>query len=155
MNLKRIMLGFAALATLGSAPALAAPPDVAARQFQAKSALTAFDLGLVGDRVTVTKEGRRDLVMTTNKNRKEVLDGLKDAYSTEKALPNGYKVAGWAHLANGSHTFTLKNAAGERLIAEVSGDSGQTKVKIWGGVRLDTPPRTTPEKFNRRISSLR
>jgi len=149
MNLKRIMLGFAALATLGSAPALATP-DVSARQFQTKTALTAFDLGLGGERVQVTQSGRRDLVMVSNKTQREVLENLKAAYATEKALPNGYKVAGWAHLANDTHTFTLKNAAGERMVAEVSGDRGQTRVKIWGAVRQANPPKASPAEYQRR-----
>lgn len=150
MNLKRIMLGLAALATLGSSSALAAPPDVSARQFQAKTTLNAFDLGLKGDRVMVTKAGRRDLVMTTNKNQRQLLSELKDAYRTERTLPNGYKVAGWAHLANDSHTFTLKNAAGERMIAEVSDAGGQTKVKVWGAIRTANPKMASRESIMRR-----
>ncbi|HRE90719.1 MAG TPA: hypothetical protein PK095_16455 [Myxococcota bacterium] len=150
MNLKRIMLGLAALATLGSTSALAAPPDVSARQFQTKSTLNAFDLGLKGEQVTVTKAGRRDLVMVSDKAQGQLLADLKDAYRTERRLPNGYKVAGWAHLANDSHTFTLKNDAGERMIAEVSGDRGQTKVKVWGAVRPDRPKMTSRANLERR-----
>lgn len=150
MNLKRIMLGLAALATLGSTSALAAPPDVSARQFQAKSTLNTFDLGLKGDQVTVTKTGRRDLVMVSDKAQGQLLADLKDAYRTERPLANGYKVAGWAHLANDSHTFTLKNDAGERMIAEVSGDRGQTKVKVWGAVRADKPKMTSRANLERR-----
>jgi hypothetical protein len=150
MNLKRMMLGLAALATLGTTPALAAPPDVSARQFQAKSTLNDFDLGLQGDRVAVTKTGRRDLVMVTNKNQRQLLAELKDAYSTERALPNGYKVAGWAHLANGNYTFTLKNDAGERMVAEVDGAPGQTKVKVWGAVRTANPKQISRANFMKR-----
>lgn len=154
MNFKRMMIGFAALATLGSAPALAAPPDVSARQLQTRTALNAFDLGLGGDRVTVTRDGRRDLVMVTNKNQKELIHSLKAAYRNDQVLPNGYRVAGWAHLANDSHTFTLKNDAGERMVAEVSGDSAQTRVKIWGSVRTANPPRATPASYAKRRVNL-
>ena len=152
MNLKRIMLGLAAFATLGSASAFAAPPDVAARQVQTKSTLRTLDVGLTGDHVTVTQHGRRDLVMVSSKSQNQLLADLKDAYSTERTLPNGFKVAGWAHLANGSHTFTLKNEVGERMVAEVSGDNGQTKVKIWGAVRTDNPTRVDRAALARRGS---
>ena len=50
MNLRRLqgmMIGVAALVTLGST-AIAAPPDVTHRQVQVKNALTVFDLGLTG-----------------------------------------------------------------------------------------------------------
>lgn len=150
MNLKRIMLGLAAFATLGSASALASPPDVSARQFQTKSTLKALDVGLTGDHVTVTKHGRRDLVMVSKKSQDQLLNDLKDAYTTERTLPNGFKVAGWAHLANDSHTFTLKNEAGERMVAEVSGENGQTKVKVWGAVRTDNPQRVDRAALARR-----
>jgi hypothetical protein len=153
MNFKRLMLGFATLTALGT-PALAAPPEVSAGQLQAKQALSVFDLGLANDRVTVTREGRRDLVMVSHQDRAEVIANLKSAYTTSRTLPNGYSVEGWAHLAaNNSHTFTLKNSAGERLVAEVMDDAQGTKVKIWGGSRLANPQKQplgdAPRRFGK------
>ena len=140
MNLRRMMLGLTAVVSLGST-ALAAPPDVSNRQIQVKDALTVFDLGLTGDRISQTADGRRDLVLVSNQSRAEVLAAFKSAYLGEKQLPNGYKVAGWAHLSQtDSTTFTLKNSAGDRMVAEVFDDAGTTRVKVWGLVRKANPP---------------
>ena len=141
MNLRRMMLGLTAVVSLGSTAALAAPPDVSNRQVQVKNALTVFDLGLTGDRIAQTADGRRDLVLVSNQTRAEVLAAFKSAYLDEKQLPNGYKVAGWAHLVQtDSTTFTLKNSAGDRMIAEVFEDAGKTRVKVWGVMRKANPP---------------
>ncbi len=151
MNIKRFVLGFATLSALGSTPALATP-EVSTGQLQAKQALSVFDLGLASDRVVVTREGRKDLVMVSHEDRAEVVANLKNAYTQSRQLPNGYTVEGWAHLAaTNSHTFTLKNSAGERLVAEVMGDAQGTKVKIWGGSRLANPPRKPLNDVPRRF----
>jgi hypothetical protein len=135
------MLGLAALVTLGSTTALAAPPDVSNRQMQVKQALTVFDLGVTQDRFEEANRGRRDLVMVSNQSSAQVLSALKSAYLDETRLPNGYKVAGWAHLVHSdSTTFTLKNSDGDRMIAEVFDEGGRAKVKVWGFIRKDNPP---------------
>ena len=153
MNLRRLMLGMAALVTLGSTSALAAPPDVTHRQMQLKDTLTVFDLGLTQDRVQENIRGRRDVVFTSNQSRDQVLTRLKNAYSDEKQLPNGYKVAGWAHMVKtDSTTFTLKNAQGDRMVAEVFDEGGRARVKVWGVVRTANPPlkpfNQVPHRFS-------
>jgi len=140
MNLRRMMLGLAAVVTLGTTTAIAAPPDVSSRQLQVKDALTVFDLGLTGDRIA-NVEGRRDLVLISNQSRTKVVSTLKNAYLQERELPNGYHVAGWAHLVHSdSTTFTLKNGAGDRMVAEVFEEGGATRVKVWGVMRKENPP---------------
>lgn len=154
MNVRRLMLGLAALVTLGAAPALAAP-DVSTRQVHVKDALTVFDLGLTRDRIAQTAEGRRDLVLVSNQSKAEVLAALKRAHSEERDLPNGYHVAGWAHLVQSdSTTFTLKNTAGDRMVAEVFEEGGQTKVKLWGLVRPDKPTRKPFNEIPRRYAPV-
>jgi hypothetical protein len=155
MNLRRMMLGIAALATLGTTSALAAPPDVSARQVQAKGALSVFDLGVTNDKVSLSQTGR-DLTMVSSQNHDTVLRALKDAYLNESRLPNGYQVAGWAHLVQtDSTTFTLKNDAGERMVAEIFPDAAGTRVKIWGIVRPDAPVRKPLAEIPRRFSGHR
>lgn len=154
MKLTTLTLGLVTLATLGSATAFAAPPDVARRQTEVRGALDHFQFGLVGDRPTFTPSGRRDLVMFTNHDRAIVVEELKQAYRQKKVLPNGYRVAGWAHIAaTDSYTFTMKNPNNENYIAEVWRDPQGTRVQIWGmahevGVqrapRIDVPHRFSP-----------
>lgn len=154
---RRMMLGLAALVSLGTAPVLAAPPqDVSSRQIQVKQALTVFDLGLTGDRLAHSAEGRRDLVLVSNQTRAEVISAFKQAYLQDKQLPNGYHVAGWAHLVQSdSTTFTLKNDAGDRMVAEVFDEAGQTKVKVWGVVRKANPPLKPFHEVPRRYAPIR
>ena len=140
--IRRMMLGLAALATLGTTSALAAPPDMANRQLQVKNAITVFDLGLTGDRIAQTADGRRDMVLSSNQSRAQVVKAFKGAYLDEKSLPNGYRVAGWAHLVQSdTTTFTLKNDNGDRMVAEVFDEGGAAKVKVWGVVRKANPDR--------------
>ena len=155
MNFRRMMLGLAALVTLGSTSALAAPPDVSVRQQQLKNTLTVFDQGISGDRFAQTAEGRRDLVLTSSQSHTQMLGALKQAYLDQKALPNGYHVAGWAHLVQSdSTTFTLKNDAGERMVAEVFNDGGAAKVKVWGVVRTANPPHKPLNEIPRRFAPV-
>jgi len=154
MNMRRMMLGLAALVTLGAGPALAAP-DVSTRQIHVKDALTVFDLGLAQDRIAQTAEGRRDLVLVSNQSEAQVLAALKRAHSEERDLPNGFYVAGWAHLVQSdTTTFTLKNKAGDRMVAEVFEEGGVAKVKVWGVVRPDKPTRKPFNEIPRRYAPL-
>ena len=154
MNLRRITLGLAALVTLGTTSAMAAPPDVSSRQLQVKNALTVFDLGLTGDRIAQV-EGRRDLVLVSNQPRHEVISAFKNAYLQERELPNGYHVAGWAHLTQtDSTTFTLKNVAGDRMVAEVFEEAGATRVKVWGVMRKENPPLKPYNEVPRRFAPI-
>ena len=154
MNLRRMMLGLAALATLGSATAFAAP-DVSTRQLHVKDALTVFDLGLTNDRIAQTVEGRRDLVLVSNQTRAQVISAFKQAYLAERELPNGYHVAGWAHLVHSdSTTFMLKNLAGDCMVAEVFEEAGVTKVKVWGMTRPDQPQRKPYNEIPRRFAPI-
>lgn len=158
MNLRRLqgmMIGVATLVTLGST-AIAAPPDVTGRQVQVKHALTVFDLGLTGERVSLDANGRKDLVFISNQRKDDVLKALKAAYLDETQLPNGYKVAGWAHLTQtDSTTFTLKNTAGDRMVAEVFESGGQTHVKLWGMVRTANPPLKPFNEVPHRYDAIR
>jgi len=150
-----MMLGLAALVTLGAAPALAAP-DVSTRQLHVKDALSVFDLGLTSDRIARTSEGRLDLVLVSSQPQAQVLSALKAAYLDEKALPNGYKVAGWAHLVQtDSTTFTLKNGAGDRMVAEVFAGGNGTTVRVWGVSRAANPPRKPYGEVPHRFSPVR
>lgn len=154
MNLRRMTLGLAALVTLGTTSAMAAPPDVFSRQVEVKNALTVFDLGLTGDRIAQV-EGRRDLVLVSNQPRNQVISTFKNAYLQERELPNGYHVAGWAHLTQtGSTTFTLKNQAGDRMVAEVFEEAGATHVKVWGVMRKDNPPLKPFNEVPRRFAPI-
>lgn len=154
MNLRRMTLGLAALVTLGTTSAMAAPPDVSSRQLQVKDALTVFDLGLTGDRMAQV-EGRKDLVLVSNQSRSQVISQFKQAYLQERELPNGYHVAGWAHLTQtDSTTFTLKNEAGDRMVAEVFEEAGATRVKVWGVLRKDKPPVKPYNEVSRRFAPI-
>jgi hypothetical protein len=150
------MLGLAAVATVGVTPALATPPDLSTRQLQVKHALTVFDLGLTGDRISQATDGRRDLVLVSNQSQAQVISALKNAYLDAKTLPNGYRVAGWANLVQtDSTTFTLKNDAGDRMVAEVFDEGGATKVKVWGVMRTANPPLAPLDGRPRRFAPAR
>lgn len=153
MNLRQMTLGLAAVVTLGtSSAAFAAPPDVSSRQLQVKDAITVFDLGLTQDRIA-HMDGRKDLVMVSSQPRHEIEAAFKNAYRQERTLPNGYYVAGWAKITKtGSTTFTLKNAAGDRMVAEVFDSAGKTQIKVWGVVRKDNPPQKSLEGMPRRFA---
>ncbi len=155
MNLRQMTLGLAAVVTLGtSSAAFAAPPDVSSRQLQVKDAITVFDLGLSQDRFTHV-EGRKDLVMVSSRPRHAIEAAFKNAYRQERTLPNGYHVAGWAKLTKtGSTTFTLKNAAGDRMVAEVFDDGGKTQIKLRGVVRKANPPKKSLDGMPRRYSPV-
>ena len=156
MIVRRVMLGLAAVVTLGSTSALAAPPDLSSRQMQVKDAISVFDLGLTGDRIAQTAEGRRDMVLKSNQSRSQVISAFKTAYLDEKTLPNGYRVAGWAHLVQSdSTTFTLKNDAGDRMVAEVFEEGGAAKVKVWGVMRKANPERVPFNSVPRRYSPIK
>lgn len=156
MKLKTITLGLVTLATLGTASAFAAPPDVAQKQLEVRGVLDSFHLDLAGDSATFTPQGRRDMVMFTGKDHDSVVNELKTAWKQRKALKNGYVVAGWAHLVQSdSYTFTMKAPDNERLVAEVFKDPQGARIHIWGrarnpntaetrGVRSDLPRRFQP-----------
>ena len=66
-----------------------------------------------------------------------------------------YKVAGWAHLVQSdSTTFTLKNDAGDRMVAEVFEEGGAARVKVWGVMRKANPDRMSLEGRPTRFKSL-
>ena len=153
MNLRQMTLGLAAVVTLGtSSAAFAAPPDVSSRQLQVKDAITVFDLGLTQDRIAHI-DGRKDLVMVSSRSRTSVEAAFKTAYRQERTLPNGYYVAGWGKLTKtGATTFTLKNAAGDRMVAEVFDAGGKTQIKLWGVVRKENPPQKSRDNLPRRYA---
>jgi hypothetical protein len=134
MTLKRIALGFFALATLGSTSALAAPPDIAARQTEVKTALNGLNLNLAGDATSFDARGRRDLVVRTNAQHGALVSQLKTAYLQRTALPNGYIVAGYSKQARtGKTTFTMRNLrTNDRYMAVVTSDAAGSQVKILG-----------------------
>lgn len=133
MTLKRIALGFFALATLGSTSALAAPPD-AARQAEVKTALNGLNLNLAGDATTFDSRGRRELVVRTPAQHGALVSQLKTAYLHKTALPNGYIVAGYSKAARtGNTTFTMRNLrTNDRYMAVVTPDAAGSQVKILG-----------------------
>ena len=132
MTLRRIALGFFAFATLGTTSALAAPPDIGARQTEIKTALNGLDLNLAGDATAINARGGRDLVVRSASNRQVLESQLRDAYLQKKELPNGYVVTGYAHMVRtGKTNYTVRNLrTNDRYIAEVSNDSAGTQVKI-------------------------
>jgi len=155
MKLKTLTLGLVTFVTLGSASAFAAPPDVARTQLDAKSALTGFKFNLSGEQATFNSRGRRDLVMFTNRDHAAVVGELQSAYENRRMLPNGYHVAGWAHLvATDSYTFTLRSENNDQIVAEVFKDPQGARVQIWGAAhniyapvhstRTDLPSRFKP-----------
>lgn len=153
MKLKTLTLGLVTLATLGSASAFAAPPDIARGQTEVRGVLDTFKFGLVGDRPTFTPSGRRDLVMFTNRDRAVVVEEMKTAYRSHRTLANGWKVAGWAHIhATDSYTFTINNSRNESFVAEVWNDPQGTRVQIWGMAHTPglqrTPRVEVPHRFS-------
>lgn len=150
---KRFTLGLTALLTLSfSASALAADTaNMPAVQSEIRSALSVLDLGIDSERVTFALRGRRDLTLNTMTDRSTVVANMKKAYRTGKALPNGYKVVGWAHIrATDSHTFTLAKAT-DTFVAEVIADGPRSKVKVWGAAYKYRPMRkplsTIPRRY--------
>jgi len=158
MKLASITLGLVAFATLGTS-ALAAPPDIARRQTEIRSALAPFKFNLSGDRAQFTPQGRRDLVMVTPEDRAEMVEDLKTAFRQKRDLPNGYRIAGWAHVAaTGSYTFTVKHMSrNENHVVELFEDPAGTRVKIWGSInavgpkpapRFQVPSRFSPARLD-------
>jgi len=153
MKLSTVTLGLVALATFGSS-ALAAPPDVARRQTELRSALAPFHFQLAGDRADLSTAGRRDLVMMSSQDRRAMVDELKAAFRQKRDLPNGYRVVGWAHLrATDSYTFTIQHVQRhENHVVELFADPSGTRVKIWGRINpIGKLPRVTyqvPSRFS-------
>lgn len=154
MKIASITLGLVAFATLGTS-ALAAPPDIARRQTEVRTALDPFRFDLSGDRAQFTAEGRRDLVMISAEDRARMVQDLKTAFRQKRDLPNGYRVVGWASIrASGSYTFTIKHMSrNENHVVELFEDPAGTRVKIWGSVnkvgpkpapRFQVPSRYSP-----------
>ena len=152
MKMKQMIVGLAAFATLGTSSALAAPPDIAARQADVKQALSVFKLGATRDVVSESRHGP-DLTLHTNANHTELLRSLQNAYLNETPLPNGYTIAGWAHIdATNSHTFTLLNAAGDRMVADVKGDAANNaEITVRGIVHRAVPTRKPLNEVPRRF----
>jgi len=154
MNMRRLTLGIAALMTLaftGSALAAESTP-MPTRQAQMRDALRGLDFDLGQERVTFNRRGRRDLELVSHSRRADVVKQLQHAYRTKRALPNGYKVKGWAHIiATDSYTFTLQNDHHATFVAEVMKSNGpQTRIKLWGTAYKFRPERKPLSEIPRR-----
>lgn len=150
MTMRRLSLGLALLLTLAfSATALAS--DVPARQAEMRDAIRSLDLDLTGERVAIAKRGRRDLVVHARDRAGDVVTAMQQAYRTRKALPNGYKVKGWAHIAaTDTYTFTLERDHSEHFVAEVARVADGSEIRFWGTAYKRAPTRKPLSEIPRR-----
>jgi hypothetical protein len=97
-----------------------------------KTALNGLNLNLAGDATSLDARGRRNLVVRTDTQDTVLVAQLKDAYLKERALPNGYIVAGYSkHARTGNTTFTMRNLrTNDRYLAVVAPDGAGSQVKI-------------------------
>lgn len=119
-------------------PALASPAKhIADQQFQVKSTLNSLGFGVKNERIQKSKHGRSDLSMKANKSRTHIVNTFKQAYRTDRQLPNGYRVTGWASQANGTFSVTLVNPKAERITAIIGTNESSPSITIRGRLRKE------------------
>ncbi|TNF31249.1 MAG: hypothetical protein EP329_12660 [Deltaproteobacteria bacterium] len=151
MNMRRLTLGIAALMTLAFTGSALASDNMPTRQASMRDALRGLSFDLGDERVTFDRRGRRDLELVSHTSRAAIVAELQQAYRTKRALPNGYKVKGWAHIiASDSYTFTLQNDAEATYVAEVMANGAGTRIKLWGSQYKFRPNRKPLSEIPRR-----
>jgi hypothetical protein len=134
--------------TLISTPAVAAPPPrdplteveravtLPDRQRAARAALESLGFDLGGDRPTYGPRGRLDVTLFTSAPREAVVEALKAAYRSSRALPHDVEVTGYAHLARSeTHAFSVRVGTYGTTVIEVGAGPSGTEVVLWGLVR--------------------
>lgn len=151
MTMRRITLGIAALMTIAFTGSALASDAMPSRQAQMRDALRGMSFDLGNERVTFDKRGRRDLELVSHSRRGDVVKEMQQAYRTRRALPNGYKVKGWAHIvATDSYTFTLQNDSEATFVAEVIANGAGSRIKLWGTAYKFRPERKPLSEIPRR-----
>ncbi len=143
MTMRRLTLGLAFFLTLAfGATALANSGSTTRAQAEMRTALDSFGFDITAERVAFTRTGRRDVVLQSRQSKQAVADRLINAYRTGRALPNGWKIKGWAHLVQtDSYTFTIAKDNTTRYVAEVSRDGAGSRLKLWGSAhRVNARP---------------
>ena len=146
MMKKALTLGIAALVTVGlTVPALA-NDYVPTRQSEIRKALTTLNVNINSERIVFTKKGRKDLLLQSATSKMKVVGALQKAFGHKTVLPNGYRVAGWAHMDETDHyNFTFRRGD-ERFVASVFADGSGSKIKIWGHAYNPKLTRRVPGK---------
>jgi hypothetical protein len=131
------------LVSLVAPPALTIQrPTIRQRQAEIRQVLEGFGGPLSGDELSLGPRGRRDLVLFSPRPRETVITALKQAYSDQRILARGYRVAGWASIiATDSFTFTFKDGTQASWIVEVSDAGVGARIVIWGLGRDILPER--------------
>jgi hypothetical protein len=164
MDLKRITLALAAVCSIPAGPALASPlraepvvemtalPDISLEQGRVRDALNGLALDLAGQRVTIGRRGRHDMVFASAQAPEAVFGALKSAYLGKRVLRHNLRVAGWAFIdARQAWTFTIEDADTlDSWVAEVAPSEGGTRVTIAGVTQRWRAPASTLPHIPRR-----
>ncbi len=133
MSTRRILrsLVFALTLAVGGS-ALAAPPNIPARQTEIRGAIDGLKIDVANERVVLTDRGRRDLVLFARTADTKVVAELRKAFVEARRLDNGYEVVGWARMAaDGSYNFSFEKD-GEVIVANVQADGNGTRIEVRG-----------------------
>lgn len=137
-----VLVFFVPLMTLDVVAAAESRRDIRERQGDIRRVLESFDLALGGDELSLGPRGRRDLVLFSPRPRDMVVSALQRAYSDQRTLALGYRVAGWASIiATSSFTFTFKDASRGSWVVEIADAGVGTRIVIWGLGRDILPQR--------------